>query len=156
METCDGSPNSKEAIERKKTQMKTLLWKVCSCNLRARGGESSGSSVYLFSLSLCFFFTRTSLCQCQRDPMLSMCAPGSRRCRFVLVGPDRSPVCREGGGGRAALLLGAVAVLHHRSPTSTKQGGWVSDILFSTIFFFFNPPHTLKKKSSFNNYRAYP
>lgn len=105
METCDGSPNSKEAIERKKTQMKTLLWKVCSCNLRARGGESSGSSVYLFSLSLCFFFTRTSLCQCQRDPMLSMCAPGSRRCRFVLVGPDRSPVCREGGGGEQHYCL---------------------------------------------------
>lgn len=61
METCDGSPNSEEAIERKKTQMKTLLWKVCSCNLRARGGESSGSSVYLFSLSL-FFFLRARPC----------------------------------------------------------------------------------------------
>ena len=79
--------------------MKMLLWKVCSCNLRAHGGESSGSSVYLFSLSLSLFFfflTHVSLCQCQCDPMLSMCARGSRRCRFVLEGPDRSPVCRRG------------------------------------------------------------
>ncbi len=52
------------------------------------------------------------------DQMLSMCARGSRQCRFVLMRPDRSPVRR---GQRAALLLGADAIIHHKAQHQQRR-----------------------------------
>lgn len=90
-----------------------LLWKMCSCNLRGLGWIVIWKLCLPFSL--CFYvYVPAYVCLlfCVCDPMLSMCARGSRQCRFVLMRPDRSPVRR---GQRAALLLGADAIIHHKA-----------------------------------------
>lgn len=63
--------------QRGKTKMKMLLWKICSCNLRAWADSHLEAQFTFF-----FFFTVfTRMCACvragvapERDPMLSMCA----------------------------------------------------------------------------------
>ena len=149
METCDRSPNSEEAIERKKLRWKCCFGKFVPVTWEP-AAESHLEAPFTFSLSLVFlfFFTRTSLCRCQRDPMLSMCARGSRRCRFVLVGPDRSPACRE----HYCLVLSPSFPTGAQNKKS-REAEFLTLGFPLSFFFFLNPPPPLKKKkkSSFNN-----
>lgn len=136
METCDGSPNSKEAIERKKTQMKTLLWKVCSCNLRARGGESSGSSVYLFSLSLSFFFLRARPCV---SVSATQCFPCVRREveGVVLFWWDQidHPSVEKGGGEQHYCLVLSPSFTTEAQHQQSREAEFLT-FCFPLSFFF--------------------
>lgn len=115
-----------------------LLWKICPCNLSALEGSSSGWSVYLFPL--CFFVHGLNVCTSvvsDCDPMLSICAWESQPSRFVLMGPDRSPIC---SAQSAALQLDADAILHHKtqyqqSSAVTTKGCFWHWILFTHVCF---------------------
>lgn len=68
-----------------------------------------------FTFFLCFFVHGLNVCTSvvsDCDPMLSICAWESQPSGFVLMGPDRSPIC---SAQRAALQLDADAILHHKT-----------------------------------------
>lgn len=74
--------------------MKILLWKICSCAVTREAEVDSHLEAPFTFFSLFYVHVPASVCMLPLS--VTQCFPCVHRkgnCHFVLMGPDRSPIC---------------------------------------------------------------